>query len=93
MVFDSNYGLTVHFNKTINSDPALLAVQTSLPFQGGGVGLVFQKVLLQYFSDDIGELFGNTNVSAAAVFGNILIMKYTDVPLKLGTAKSASAEN
>lgn len=71
----------------------LLAVETRLPFQGGGVGVVFQKVLLQYFSDDIGELFGNTNISAAAVFGNILTMKYGDVPLKLGTARSASAEN
>jgi len=55
--------------------------------------VVFNEVLLQCFSDDIGELFGDTNVSAATVFGNILIMKHGDVPLQFGTAKSALTGN
>ena len=53
--------------------------------------MVFKKVLLQYWSDDIGELFGNTNASAAAVFADILVMKYDNVSLKFGTSPWAAA--
>ena len=81
------------FNTALGSNPLyLVAYEDPLSFfQREGVGVVFKKVLLQYWSDDIGELFGTTNASAAALFDGILIMKYDNVSLMPGTSPWAAA--
>ena len=55
-------------------------------FQAAGVGVVFDKIPLTYVSEDNGEVFGKTNVSATAVFRNILILNYGNVSISLRTS-------
>ena len=44
------------------------AVVQSLPFRGDTVGAIFTRSIVQFFNDDISELFSNYNATAAEVF-------------------------
>jgi len=57
------------------------------------VDVVFHRVLVQYPSGDTAELFGNTNVSAASVFADILELEHGELSVRLGTAIKSSAKS
>jgi len=77
------------FHTALGSNPLFVAAFERPSSPRDSVGAVFRKALLQYPSGDIGELYGNANVAAATVFGDILLVKHGNVTVVLGTSRLA----
>ena len=75
------------FHLALGSNPLFVAAFERAASPRDSVGAVFRKALLQYPSGDIGELYGNANVAAATVFGDILLVKHGNVAVVLGTSR------
>jgi hypothetical protein len=75
------------FHLALGSNPLFVAAFERSNSPRDSVGVVFRKALLQYPSGDTGELYGNANVAAATVFGDILLVKHGNVTLVLGTSR------
>jgi hypothetical protein len=63
------------------------AVPITVPFFGDTAGVIFTRSIIQFFNDDLSELYSDYNATAAQVFGTVLRSQFGVIHAIFGTQK------